>query len=213
MQCNLLDLKVAVSSRVCNTMDLPTFLASPQFNLIVLPLLIFLARICDVTLDTVRIIYIQRGMRRIAPVLGFFEVLIWLMAITQIMKNLTSPIHYVAYAGGFAAGNYVGILVEEKLSIGTVLVRVITRKDATQLIEKLRDAGHRVTIHEASGSTGPSNIIFTIAKRKEVKNILKIIRQNNPTSLYTIEDLRYAHETPTTLIERQTTPTGNPLKK
>jgi uncharacterized protein YebE (UPF0316 family) len=194
-------------------MDLAALIASPAFNLTLLPFLIFLARICDVTLDTVRIIYIQRGMRYVAPVLGFFEVLIWLMAITQIMKNLTSPLHYIAYAAGFAAGNYVGIIVEEKLSIGTVLVRVITRKDATQLIDKLRAAGYRVTIHEACGSTGPSNIVFTIAKRKELKNILKIIRQNNPTSLYTIEDLRYAHETTAAGLNMESTPLGHPLKK
>jgi len=162
------------------------------FNLVILPILIFLARICDVTLDTVRVIYLNRGMKYVAPVLGFFEILIWLLAIGQIMMNLTSPIHYIAYAAGFAVGNFVGIMVEEMLSVGTVLVRVITKREPAALMEHLRRNGHTTTSQEAFGESGPSKIVFTVAKRKEVKNIVAIIKEHNPNAFYTVEDVKYA---------------------
>jgi uncharacterized protein YebE (UPF0316 family) len=184
-------------------MDYTSFLSTNTFTYMVLPLLIFLARICDVTLDTVRVIYLNRGMKHIVPILGFFEVLIWLLAIGQIMKNLTSPIHYIAYASGFAAGNWVGIMVEEKLSVGTVLVRVITKRDPAPLIEHLRKEGHTTTVHEAYGETGPSKILFTVAKRKEIKNIIPIIKEHNPNAFYTIEDMRYVSETQTPKTSRR----------
>lgn len=100
------------------------FYNSDAFTFIFLPLFIFLARICDVTLDTIRIIFVSKGMRKIAPLIGFFEILIWLMAISKIMQNLDNWACYVAYAGGFATGNYFGMLVEEKLAIGHEMIRV-----------------------------------------------------------------------------------------
>jgi uncharacterized protein YebE (UPF0316 family) len=186
-------------------MDVGTLMISDTFTFVILPILIFLSRICDVTLDTIRILYVQRGMKYVAPVLGFFEVLIWLLAITQIIKNLTSPIHYIAYAAGFGAGNFVGIIVEEKLSVGTVLVRLITRKDTTQLVECLRKKGYRNTKHEASGEQGTVNIIFTIVKRKELSNVLGIIKTCNPTAFYTVEDIRHASEDkPLAVLQKKT---------
>jgi len=101
-------------------------LNSDIFKLVLLPLIIFSTRICDVTLDTLRIIYVSRGLKILAASIGFFEVLIWLFAITQIFKNLTTPLYYVAYAGGFGMGNFIGILIEERMAIGTVFIRVIT---------------------------------------------------------------------------------------
>ena len=98
-----------------------TAIALPEshfFAWVVLPILIFLARICDVSLGTVRLIFVSRGFKYLAPVIGFFEVLIWILAMTQIMQNLTNPICYLGYAGGFATGNYIGILIAEKLSLG-----------------------------------------------------------------------------------------------
>jgi uncharacterized protein YebE (UPF0316 family) len=173
-------------------MDITAFMDTASFTLVVLPVLIFCARICDVTIGTIRIIYVSRGMKVIAPILGFFEVLIWLLAITQIMQHLTSWVHYIAYACGFATGNFVGIILEEKLSVGTILVRIITRKDTKQLIDCLTSAGYRTTREEAIGEHGPVNIVFSIVKRKELKNVLNIIKTCNPTAFYTIEDVKYA---------------------
>jgi len=120
----------------------------------------------------------------------FFSVLIWLVAITQIFNNLTRPIYYFAYAGGFAMGNLVGILIEEKVAIGTVVIRIITQKDAAELLDFLKDRGFGVTQVNARGAMGPVKIIFTIIKRKEIEKVLQIIRQLNLPAFYTIEDVR-----------------------
>ena len=104
------------------------FYHSDAFRYIILPSLICLARICDVTLGTIRIMYVARGMKNLAMVLGFFEVLIWLFAIGQIMQNLTHWINYLAYAGGYAAGNFIGIAIEEKLSVGTLMLKIFSKR-------------------------------------------------------------------------------------
>ncbi len=171
-------------------MDWTVFYQSEIFKFGVLPLLIFLARICDVTLDTLRIIFVSRGMKCLAPLIGFFEVLIWLIAITQIFHNLTSPVYYVAYAGGFAMGNLIGIWIEEKMAIGTVLVRIITQKDAAALLKNLKEEGYGVTHIDAQGAMGPVKIIFTIVKRKKIEDVLTLIRSTNPAAFFTIEDVR-----------------------
>ena len=91
-------------------------------------MLIFAARIADVSIGTVRLIFISRGLKYLAPIVGFFEVFIWLMAIGQIMQNISNPVCFVAYAGGFAMGNFVGMCIAEKLSLGVVMVRVVTMR-------------------------------------------------------------------------------------
>ncbi len=166
------------------------FLNSDVFKFVFLPLIIFSTRICDVTLDTLRIIYVGRGLKILAASIGFFEVLIWLFAITQIFKNLTNPIYYVAYAGGFAMGNFIGILIEERMAIGTAFIRIITHNDAAELIALLKDDGYGVTQVDAKGLQGPVKIIFTIVKRKNIEHVLEIIRSCDPQAFYAIEDVR-----------------------
>ncbi|KPJ65687.1 MAG: hypothetical protein AMJ45_04725 [Syntrophobacter sp. DG_60] len=168
-------------------------LFSPEiFTLIILPLLIFFARICDVTMGTIRIIFVSRGKKFFAPLLGFFEILIWLLAIGQIMQNLTNVACYVAYAGGYATGTFVGMYVEEKLAMGVLLIRTITRKDASELIKFLRAANYGVTSVDAQGVTGKVNVIFTIVKRSELEHVVEIIKRFNPKAFYSIEDVRFA---------------------
>ena len=103
-----------------------------------IPLLIFLARVVDVAIGTLRIIFVSKGMKYLAPILGFFEVFIWLVAIGQIMQNLTNWVNYVAYSAGFATGNFIGMFIESKLAMGLVSLRIITERDAKPLIEDLR---------------------------------------------------------------------------
>ena len=98
-----------------------------------LPLLIFVAEMCVVTVSTVRIIAVSRGLKALAAVLGFFEITLWLFAIGQIMSNLSDPACYIAFAAGFTLGNYLGITLEEKMALGSLVVRIITRHDATAL--------------------------------------------------------------------------------
>jgi uncharacterized protein YebE (UPF0316 family) len=167
---------------------------SNTFIYILLPLFIFFARICDVTLDTLRIIFVSKGMRKIAPFFGFFSVLIWLIAISTIMKNLDNWVCYIAYAGGFATGNFVGMVVEEKLAIGHEMIRVITGADASALIAELRVAGFGVTSVKAEGADGEVGVIYIIARRRMIQNILEIITRNNPRAFYTIETIKFVNK-------------------
>jgi uncharacterized protein YebE (UPF0316 family) len=160
----------------------------------VLPVLIMLSRIVDVSFGTIRIIFVSRGERFWAAVLGFFEVLIWLVAISQIMKNLTNPVTYIAYAAGFAIGNYVGITIDRKLSMGSVMVRIITQKDSMALIDYLRTQGCGLTTVDGQGVMGPVKIIFTVVRKKDISAIMAGVQQLNPNAFYTLEDVRYARE-------------------
>ena len=131
-----------------------SFFNSNLFTWFVLPLLIFFARVVDVSFGTLRIVYIAKGRRYIAPMLGFVEVLIWLLAIGQIIKNLNNVACYIAYAGGFATGNFVGIWIENKLALGTQVLRIITSRDAMDLITNLKNKGYGITLLDAEGSQG-----------------------------------------------------------
>jgi uncharacterized protein YebE (UPF0316 family) len=167
-----------------------SFLDSYWFIYGLLPLLIFISRIADVTLDTLRIVFISRGNKAIAPILGFFEILIWLIAITRIMQNLDNVTTYIAYAAGFATGNYVGLKVEEKLALGTQIIRIITGKDASELIGRLREKGFGVTAIDAEGKKGPVHVIFLITRRQAIREIISIVNHHNPKAFYSIEDVR-----------------------
>lgn len=164
------------------------------FNWIVIPLMIFFARVSDVSLGTMRIISLSRGLRKIAPVLGFFEILIWLFAIRQIFNHLNNPVCYLAYAGGFASGIFTGMWIEEKLALGLRVIRVITKLDAKNLITELRRLGYGVTVADAEGNKGKVKIVFTLVKRSDIPEIIKLIKRFNPKAFYSIEDVRAAAE-------------------
>ena len=157
---------------------------------LLIPILIFLSRVVDVSVGTLRIIFVSRGVRLLSAVLGFFEVLIWLLAITQIMKNLSSPWHYIAYASGFAMGNFVGITVEQKLRMGMLMLRVFARNDPSALISKLVSDGYGVTTVDAQGATGPVKIIFMVLRRKDIDGVLRTIEALDPNAFYTVEEVK-----------------------
>jgi len=170
------------------------FISTPLFQYVIMPLLIFLARICDVSISTVRLILLYRGRRVLAPLLGFFEVLIWLVAVTQIMSHLNNPFVYIAFAAGFAMGNYVGIILEEKLAVGLEVIRIITKNDALELVNSLTAEGYGTTCMDAQGSTGRVQMIFTIVPRRHHKKVIRIIKKFNPRAFYTVEDIKSASE-------------------
>ncbi|WP_439879558.1 DUF2179 domain-containing protein [Pontibacter sp. MBLB2868] len=157
---------------------------------VIIPLLIFFARICDVTLGTLRIVFISKGDKFIAPLLGFLEVLIWLVAITQVMENLNNVASYLAWATGFATGNFLGLRVEQKLALGQMVVRVITVEPADKLIDRLTGHGYRLTCIDARGTRGKVNLLFLIVKRKKLNKVIDIIRDYNPQAFYSVEDVR-----------------------
>ena len=169
--------------------------SSEIFTWIILPCLIFFARVCDVSLGTIRIIFISKGIKYLAPLIGFFELLIWILAISQIMQNLTNIYYYFFYAGGFAIGNLVGIVIEEKLSIGTVGIRIITRQDAGELVNALKKSNYGITVVDAEGSKGKVKIIFSVINRQNIKKVINLVKHYNPKAFYHIEDIRYVSET------------------
>jgi uncharacterized protein YebE (UPF0316 family) len=175
----------------------PTFFDSTVYTWVLLPLLIFIARITDVSLDTLRIIFINRNLRYYAAISGFFGVLIWLMVIRQIFQRMNNPLCFIAYAAGFAAGNIVGIVIENRISIGKVIIRTITRKESDELVAFLRSSGYGVTVLDADGTTGPVKVIFTVAERSDVEPIVEVIKKYNPNAFYSVEDVRYVSESVT----------------
>jgi uncharacterized protein YebE (UPF0316 family) len=171
-----------------------TFLDSALFTHLVLPILIFLARIGDVSIGTMRIIFVSKGKRNIAPFLGFFEVLIWITAISKIMENLDDYINYVAYAAGFATGNFIGMFIEERLAVGIQLIRIITHQQGLELVKRLNSVGYGATTVEAEGAREKVHLIYSIVPRNDLKEVLEIIHNFNPKVFYTIEDVRATSE-------------------
>lgn len=175
-------------------------MASPALGIIspeimewvIIPLLIFIARLSDVTLATIRNVFINRGFRKLVPLIGFFEVLIWLIAMRQVMNHVGNFASYIGWAGGFATGTYVGMRIEERLALGTQVIRIITSRDSTALIAELRAAHHGLTIVDAHGAMGPVKMIFTVVKRKNVPDITRILHEHHPGAFYSVEDVRSA---------------------
>ena len=169
-------------------------LDSSLYAWFILPLLILMARIADVSLGTIRVIFISKGLKYLASLIGFFEILIWLLAIGQIMKNLSNPACYIAYAGGFAMGNFIGIWIAEKLSLGVVLIRIITGKDAAELVDNLRTNEYGVTSIDGHGIDGGVKVIFTIVPRREVVTVVDSIKKFNPKAFYSIEEIGFVEK-------------------
>ncbi len=157
-------------------------------------MIIYLARVADVSLGTMRIITVSKGLRRIAPLLGFVEILIWLFAIRQIFNNLNNPACYLAYAGGFASGIYSGMWIENKVAIGLRVIRIITRYDAQNLLANLRKRGFGVTTVNGEDATSSVKIIFTVVRRKDVALVTQIVKKFNPKAFCSVEDVREASE-------------------
>src|SRR5210317_650528 len=162
-----------------------------ESTLIIL-LAIFCARVIDVSIGTMRIIFLTRGLKTLSALIGFFESLIWIIAISQVMNNVNSWAAYLAFAGGFAGGNVVGIWLEEKIAMGTLVVRIITQRNASALVEAIRLADFNVTNIDAEGEQGQVMVLFTIVRRKQLPAVIALIRQYNPNAIYTVEYVRFA---------------------
>ncbi len=179
-------------------MNILAFADTFAFSYLVLPLIIFLSRIVDQTIGTIRIIFVSKSMKYLAPVMGFFEVLLWLIIMRQIFQNLDNYLYYLAYAAGFGMGNYVGIRIEEKVAMGLVQMRVIPQRDSSKLVEFLRNAGYRFTTIKGQGAEGPVEIVHSIIKRKSIGDFVSIIKEFNPKAFYTIEEIKFVSDASTT---------------
>lgn len=155
-------------------------------------ILIFVLRICDVTLGTVRTVSIVKGYLTLAVVLGFFEVMIWILAVSQVISRINESIFLAfAFAGGFAAGNAVGILVERRLAMGTSVVRILSNSHGAEIAEAIRSDGHDVTVFKGEGAEGPVTLVYAVAPRRQARRMLENARSIDPGLLYVSEP---AHE-------------------
>ncbi len=156
-----------------------------------LPFFVFFARICDVTLGTLRIIFISKGKKFLAPVFGFVEVLIWITVIGQVLEHSAGDIIcYIAYAGGYATGSFVGMLVEERLALGLHLIRVFTKKSGVELVHLLNTNNFGATTASGRGEEGNVHIIETIVTRKNSDQVQGLITGYDPTAFYVVSDVR-----------------------
>jgi uncharacterized protein YebE (UPF0316 family) len=160
------------------------------FQTLVFPLLIFLARVADVSLGTLRMVFVSRGEKGRAAFTGFFEVLIWLTAITYILQNLTHVSNYLAYAAGFATGNYLGLKLEEKLALGLLSVMVITNHDARSLVEHLKEHKYGITSVSAVGSTGRVRVLISVIRRKNLEELRQIVERFHPNAFMAVQAVK-----------------------
>ena len=181
---------------------------------VILPLMVFVARLIDVALGTVRIIFTSRGKKHLAPLLGFVEVFIWVSIIAQITRGTNNVIAYLAYAAGFAAGNYLGMYIEDKLAIGTLVVRAIVPEEiSTALVKALKEKGLGVTSVSGMGSHGPVKLIYTVVMRKELSTAANAIRAVHPNAFFTVEELRSAEHGIFTPVTQPLAPFGMLAKR
>jgi uncharacterized protein YebE (UPF0316 family) len=171
------------------------------FNYIIMPALIFCARVGDVSINTLRIMFMMNGKRNVAPILGFFEALIWLLAIGQIFQNINNPLSYIAYAAGFGTGTYVGMYFEEKLALGRVLVRVITPKPQQELLDFMKERDYRFTNVGAEGRYGKVNLLFTVMKRENLQEFVTKVKEVDERAFYTIESVKRVSEDDLNVME------------
>jgi len=157
---------------------------------ILTPLLIFLARITDVSMGTVRLICVTRGQRLVAIVLGFFELLIWVFAVSSVFAHLDRWINIVAFAGGFAAGNALGMSIEARLALGVQTLSFISRGRANAVAERLRYAGLPVTTMVGSGRDGPVVLCMAVVPRRQTPTTIKMAKEIDPEVVVTVEDVR-----------------------
>ena len=165
-------------------------MAFDYFSWIILPLLIFIARLGDVTMATLRHIFVSKGFKKIVPILGFFEVLIWLVAMRQVFSHLDNVACFIAWAAGFSAGTYLGMYIDERLAIGTQIIRIITAEDIIPLTDALKKRNQGITIVDGHGAVGPVKLIFTIVKRTNKAQVIELIHLHTPNAFYSIEDVK-----------------------
>jgi len=164
--------------------------------------LIFLARVADVSLGTFRTIVVFRGHKFLASFIGFFEIIIWLVAAAQVLTNLDQWYLALAYASGFAVGNYVGIWIESRFAIGDELIRCISfNRDV--LAEKIRKKGFKVVSFDGDmGEAIPVELLLIVEKRRNVPTLIQLIKELDQTAVYSISDVKSVYEGPDLLPRR-----------
>lgn len=152
------------------------------------PLLIFCLRIVDVSLATLRMLLAVRGMKMIAPVIGFFEVMIWVLAVGTVIRHLDSPLHLFGYAGGFATGTLLGLMLEERMAFGMASLRVVSRYGGVELAEALRERGFGVTEFSGQGREGKVEVLDAVLRRRDLPQALREVDLWDPEAFVTVQE-------------------------
>jgi uncharacterized protein YebE (UPF0316 family) len=152
--------------------------------------LIFLLRVSDMTLDTLRVLVVMRGKKGIAWVLGFFQAAIFVLAISSVLSDLDNLLNVVGYAAGFATGNVVGMLIEERLAIGHTHINIVSSRRGSAIAENLREDGYAVTEIPARGKDGMVSLLNVSVLRKNGEKVRKLVNQIDPDAFITAEDVR-----------------------
>ncbi|MBQ0758171.1 MAG: DUF2179 domain-containing protein [Gammaproteobacteria bacterium] len=173
-----------------------------EYPFLLVPL-IFFARVADVSLGTFRTIVVFRGNKLLASIIGFFEIMIWLVAAGQVLTNLDHWYLAVAYAGGFAVGNYVGISIESHFAIGKELIRCISfNRDV--LADKLREQGFKVVSFDGDmGEANPVELLLIIEKRRNTAALIQQIKELDPSAVYSVSDIKSVYDGPDLLPRRR----------
>jgi len=154
------------------------------------PLLIFGLRIVDVSMSTIRMLLIMRNQRVLVPLIGFFEVLIWIVAVGSAIRNLDSPWHVLGYAAGFATGSVVGLAIEEKLAVGLASIQVISRHGGVELAQGLRERGFGVTEFAGQGREGRVEVVQTVVLRRQIREVIEEVDRWDPDAFVSVEEPR-----------------------
>lgn len=153
-------------------------------------LFIYLARIVDVSCDTMRVLFTVRGKRAIAGILGFLQALIWIFAVGTAIRHLDSWLHVFAYAAGYATGAVTGITIERYVAYGVAQVRIVTREHGRAIADALRDLGFGVTQSAGEGRAGAVEVLHTIVQRSQVEDVMRVVDRHDPVAMVTVEEPR-----------------------
>ena len=153
-------------------------------------LFIFFAKCIDITLATIRMIMVVRGQRVEAALIGFVENIIYVLAIGKVLAGLDNPINIIVYALGFAAGNYIGIIVEEKMALGDVVAQVVSQDNSMELAERFREIGFGVTVVQGYGREGIQHLLNIMLQRKNISYLYRVLDEYDEKAFVTITDAR-----------------------
>jgi uncharacterized protein YebE (UPF0316 family) len=152
--------------------------------------LIFALRLTDMSLDTLRVLVVIRGQKQLAWVFGFFQAGIFVVAISAVIRDLGNPLNIIGYAAGFATGNVLGMLIEERIAIGHIHIRIISSKRGPAIADRLRGDGYAVTEIPAYGKDGTVTLLNCSVKRKNLARVQKSVNDVDPNAFVTAEDIR-----------------------
>jgi uncharacterized protein YebE (UPF0316 family) len=159
----------------------------------IMPIVIFFLRVVDMSLDTLRVLFVIRGRKGLSWLLGFFQSALWVIAITSVLSNLDNILNLVGYAGGFATGIVVGMTIEERLAIGHGNLRIISPRKGSAITEQLREQGYGVTELPGRGRDGMVTILDVSVQRKDIPHVRNLVGAADPDAFITVEEIRPLH--------------------